>query len=180
METGSYATFPSLQYVSNSINTGTDRMTVTVDFSQTTPFSALTELCEKFDAMMDIEYSDDDKTYGMISFVNKSTINFKGYNLRPETNLSALSLTRKSDNFCSLMHVSGGEDADGGLVSILPDMPTDVQNYFLSFYPHIISEPDDVPDWDTKTEAEKANYPSYKYCLKYAKASGLKLILTKG
>lgn len=180
LETGSYATFPSLQYISNSINTGTDRMTITVDFSQTTPFSALTELCEKFDAMMDIEYSDDDKTYGMISFVNKSTIEFKGYNLRPETNLSALSLTRKSDNFCSLMHVSGGEDADGGLVSILPDMPTDVQNYFLSFYPHIISKPDDVPDWDTKTEAEKADFTSYNYCLKYAKASGLKLILTKG
>lgn len=144
LETGYYADFPALQQVQSGITKTPHRMKATMSISDSTPFNALVELAKKFNANLRAEYSDKEDQPGIIYFENKLLPTFKGYQLRPEVNLSAFSVSRKTDNFCSIMHVSGGEDADGNIVSMVPTIPVDVQKYFMMLYPHKTHNPHDI------------------------------------
>jgi hypothetical protein len=62
----------------------------------------------------------------IINFYNKERIEYKGLRLYPEINLSNFSYSDKGDNLYNVMHVTGGEDADGNYVSIVPTMPLSV------------------------------------------------------
>lgn len=144
LETGYYADFPALQQVQSGITKTPYRMKATMSISNSTPFNALVELAKKFNANLRVEYSDREDQPGTIYFENRLLPAFKGYQLRPEVNLSAFSVSRKTDNFCSIMHVSGGEDADGNIVSMVPTIPVDVQKYFMMLYPHKTNNLNDI------------------------------------
>lgn len=139
LESGYYADFPSYQKLTAGSTNTTYRMFASLTISGSTPYNAFVELCKKFNATMEVEYSDIEEHPGTIRFRNKMTTNFSGYHLRDNINLSAFSVSRKTDNFCSIMHISGGEDADGQLVSITPTMPKDVQQYFMMLKPISVS-----------------------------------------
>ena len=139
LESNYYADFPSYQKLTQGIYSTTHRMLASMSISGSTPYNALVELCKKFNASLDVEYSDKETDNGTIYFRNKVTSNFNGYHLRDSVNLSAFSVSRKTDSLCSVMHVLGGEDADGQLVSITPTMPMDIQEYFTMLRPYSVT-----------------------------------------
>ena len=143
LETNYYADFPSYQKLSQGLTTTTYRMMASLSISGSTPYNALVELCKKFNASMEVEYSDSEGTAGIIYFKNKVTSSFNGYHLRDSVNLSAFSVSRKTDSLCSILHVLGGEDADGQIVNITPSMPADVQEYFTMLHPYTASSESD-------------------------------------
>ena len=138
LENNYYADFPSYQKLTQGSKTTTHRMLASLNVSNTTPFNALVELCKKFNATLEVEYSDTETDQGIIYFRNKMTADFSGYHLRDSVNMSAFSVSRKTDNFCSIMHVNGGEDANGQLVSMVPTMPAGVQQYFTMLKPYSV------------------------------------------
>lgn len=144
LEAGYYADFPALQQVNAGTTRTPYKMKATIDISGSTPYNALVELAKKFNANITVEYSDDENKPGTIYFHNKLLDSFQGYMLRPDVNMSAFSVSRKTDNFCSVMHVSGGEDADGNIVSMVPTIPNDVQTYFTMLYPHRTDKPHEI------------------------------------
>ena len=131
-----YADFPSLQKLQNGVTQTTHRMTATLSLSGTTPYNALVELCKKFNADMSVEYSDNFNTPNILYFTNKVLAKFNGYHLRDNVNLSAFSVSKNASNFCSIMHVNGGEDVDGNIISITPTMPVALQTYFTMLKPY--------------------------------------------
>ena len=135
LESQYYADFPSYQKLTAGATNTTHRMMASLTVSNSTPYNAFIELCKKFNATLIVEYSDIEGYPGTIGFSNKVNANFSGYHLRADINMSAFSVSRKTDNFCSIMHISGGEDADGQIVSITPTMPQDVQQYFMMLNP---------------------------------------------
>lgn len=139
LENNYHADFPSYQKLAHGVTETTNRMMASLGISDSTPYNAFIEVCKKFNASLDVEYSDEEIKPGVIYFKNKTTSQFSGYHLRSEVNMSAFSVSRKTDSFCSIMHISGGEDAYGQLVSIVPTMPQDVQKYFTMLQPHNIS-----------------------------------------
>lgn len=52
--------------------------------------------------------------------------------MRPEINLSDFSYSEEGSQLCNMMHVSGGEDAYGALVSVVPLMPDALCDFFLA------------------------------------------------
>jgi hypothetical protein len=150
LENQYYADFPSYQKLTEGSTDTTHRMLASLTISNSTPYNALIELCKKFNASLEVEYSDTEGTAGILYFRNKITSSFQGYHLRDSVNLSAFSVSRKTDNFCSIMHISGGEDASGQLVSISPTMPQDVQQYFMMLNPiHVESESERISIFNT-------------------------------
>ena len=150
LENQYYADFPSYQKLTEGATDTTHRMLASLTISNSTPYNALIELCKKFNASLEVEYSDVEGVPGILYFGNKMTSSFQGYHLRDSVNLSAFSVSRKTDNFCSIMHITGGEDANGQLVSISPTMPQDVQQYFMMLNPiHVESESERMSIFNT-------------------------------
>lgn len=126
--------FPNL-LTTNYLNSY-DEVVTTMEITNTTPYAAFTQLCNDFNALLTIHYPDTivnegvSNTKTIIDFSNLQTIQHHGYTVRPETNLTSFSVSRKTDNFCSVLRVSGGEDTDGMLVSLMPSMTSDISNFF--------------------------------------------------
>lgn len=110
----------------------------TVNIENSTIYNALVQLATDFNALLDITYPEyienEDGTWDLtptyIDFINIRNSRFEGYIVRPETNLNSFSVSRKTDNMNSILYVSGGEDADGLMVSVMPSMPSTVQEFF--------------------------------------------------
>lgn len=149
LETKEFADFPNM--LTTSMIQWTERTSSTLELSDTTPFSAMVELANKYGAALIITYpysnanKNNEKT--IIGFKNQQTIPFKGLYVRPEVNLSNFSVSRKTDNFCSILWVEGSEDADGNIVSLMPDMPQEIENFIVSLEAAKI----DWRNWDTTT-----------------------------
>lgn len=135
LEADYYASFPAWQQLGGGLVKSRVKMKATISASNSTIYNALVDVATKFNANMRVEYSDIDGEPGIIYFDNKITQDHSGFSFRPSSNISELSLNRKTDNFCSVMHVSGSEDAEGNIVSIAPPIPLDVQLYFKMLYP---------------------------------------------
>jgi hypothetical protein len=99
------------------------KLLVSLELTNTTPYNILNEVTKLFNAIMIPDYS---KNPHIINFYNKERIEYKGLRLYPEINLSNFSYSDKGDNLYNVMHVTGGEDADGNYVSIVPTMPLSV------------------------------------------------------
>lgn len=124
----------NLDFVDN-----TQPLTTTIEIDNSTPYNAFVQLANTYNALLKITYPEsiydasgqyigESKT--KIGFINTLTSTWDGYTIRPETNLSNFSITRKTDNFCSVLKVSGGEDADGQSITLLPNMPPRIQGFF--------------------------------------------------
>jgi hypothetical protein len=110
--------FPNTLYESGTY----ERMKCSLDLSGSTCYNALVEIANLFNAIIRVSYNEN-KPGGIIYFINKDRIQFKGYRLLPTVNLNAFTLNKDSSNFSSLMYVTGGQDAEGAMVSIIPTMP---------------------------------------------------------
>ena len=109
-------------------------MVASLQVSNTTCFNALVELATLFNANISITYSDNISKPNIINFINKDSFKFKGLRLREDINTTNLNLSTNADDFCSIMKVSGGEDSNGQIVSLMPEMPIDLKVYILETY----------------------------------------------
>jgi len=116
--------FPNTLYESGTY----ERMKCSLDLSGSTCYNALVEIANLFNAIIRVSYNEN-KPGGTIYFINKDRIQFKGYRLLPTVNLNAFTLNKDSSNFSSLMYVTGGQDADGAMVSIIPTMPSMISEW---------------------------------------------------
>lgn len=114
----------------------TERTYSTLKLENVTPYAAMIELADKYGAVLDITYPYANKNKNnkltIINFKNQQMKKFKGLYVRPEVNLSNFSISRKTDNFCSILRVSGGEDADGNIVSLMPEMPYEIESFIIN------------------------------------------------
>lgn len=113
--------FMGISKFPDNLYLGNKEKKVSIEISNSTPFNILTEIIKLFNAIIDINY--DDHT---INFFNKDDLEYIGLQLKPEINLSAFSYSEKGDNLYNMLTVTGGEDAYGNLVSIVPSMPQSV------------------------------------------------------
>ena len=116
--------FPNTLYGSGTY----ERMRCSLDLSGSTCYNALVEIANLFNAIIRVSYNEN-KPGGTIYFINKDRIQFKGYRLLPTVNLNAFTLNKDSSNFSSLMYVTGGQDAEGAMVSIIPTMPSMISEW---------------------------------------------------
>lgn len=99
------------------------KLLVSLELTNTTPYNILIEIAKLFNAIMIPDYT---TTPHNINFYNKERIEYKGLRLYPDINLSNFSYNDKGDNLYNVIHVTGGEDAEGNYVSIVPSMPLSV------------------------------------------------------
>jgi len=116
--------FPNTLYESGTY----ERMKCSLDLSGSTCYNALVEIANLFNAIIRVSYNEN-KPGGTIYFINKDRIQFKGYRLLPTVNLNAFTFNKDSSNFSSLMYVTGGQDAEGAMVSIIPTMPSMISEW---------------------------------------------------
>ena len=132
LNVGYYPDFPNKLDLETSKEPTT--MVASLQVSNTTCFNALVELATLFNANISITYSDNISKPNIINFINKDSFKFKGLRLREDINTTNLNLSTNADDFCSIMKVSGGEDSNGQIVSLMPEMPIDLKVYILETY----------------------------------------------
>ena len=146
----------SLDYIKT-----TSPLKTTMTIENSTPYNAFVQLANDFNALLDITYpqpiyKDEELPSGetismyigesksKIGFTNNKTRKWNGYTVRPETNLSNFSITKKTDNFCSILHVTGGDTSEGQPVGLMPVMPPRIQAFFE---PYITLPNDSTDTW---------------------------------
>lgn len=115
------------QFPDNLYNRMGSTRRVSFSIESSTPYNILMEICKLFNAVIQVDYE-----HNYIGFINKERVEWKGFIMRPEINLSDFSYSEEGSQLCNMMHVSGGEDAYGALVSVVPLMPDALCDFFLA------------------------------------------------
>lgn len=102
-----------------------ERMRVSLEMTST-PFNIITEILKLFNANLVLDYENH-----LINVEYKEYADLKGLTLRPEYNLSSFGYTEDSNELFNIMHVQGGEDAKGNLISLLPPLSDELRNFLL-------------------------------------------------
>lgn len=110
----------------DNLSTNSSEMKVSLDLSNTTPYNALVEIAKLFNALIELDY-----TNKIVYFKNIETIKKTYLNLKPEVDISAFSYGEQGSNLFNIMHVTGGEDAYGSYIGILPSMPRSLSAIFM-------------------------------------------------
>lgn len=103
-----------------------DEMKVSFELNDVTPYNALTELAKVFNAIIKVNFNSK-----KIYFINKEKLSYQGLTLRPDVNISNFSFNEEGNNLYNIMNVIGGEDAYGGYVSIVPNIPQSLSSLLL-------------------------------------------------
>ncbi len=140
------------QFPDNLYNTSGE-MKVSLELTNTNVYNAIIEISKLFNAIIRLDF--DNK---IISFINKEKMNYKGLRLRPNINLSNFSYSDKADSLYNIMHVSGGEDANGSYISLLPDMPVTLTTIFIE-----LENPSNNLNADTIANTKYYLLPTYYY-----------------
>lgn len=110
----------------DNLSINSSEMKVSLDLNNTTPYNALVEIAKLFNALIELDYKNK-----IVYFKNIETIRKKYLNLKPEIDISAFSYGEQGSNLFNIMHVSGGEDAYGNYIGILPSMPRSLSTIFM-------------------------------------------------
>ena len=87
-----------------------------------TLYNALVEFGNSTEKNLKINYAGK-----KISYEDK-TKDYRGFKLRPEVNIQSLGLSFAGDQMVNVLRVSGGTDAEGVPVSIIPELSTEIIN----------------------------------------------------
>lgn len=123
---------------------------ITLEVENSNPYNVLIEACNTLDCLMRVNYKRQ-----TISFYQKQYLEFSGYRYRPESNLQSFNVDYSSSNFTTLMHVIGGENEYGEIITLVPAIPTAVQTYILEHWAKKELVFNNRFEW-------KQNYPPYK------------------
>ena len=113
-----------------TVNTLLSTQKVTFEIDNSNPYNAIIEACNTVNAQLSIDYRN--KT---LTFFNKNNRPFSGYRYRPELNLSKLGASYSGENMATIMHVTGGTNERDINVTLVPYMPSVMQNLLLSSSP---------------------------------------------
>lgn len=80
-----------------------------------------------------------------ISFYQKEYIPFSGYRYRSEVNMQSFTASYDCQDFSTIMHVVGGENEYGEIITLVPAMPIAVQSFLIAKY--AIKDAGDIPHW---------------------------------
>ena len=89
------------------------------------PYAVLIEACNTCNAYMDVNYFTK-----QLDFYRKNLVRFSGYRYHPERTLIEYSPSNSGEELTTVLHVSGGTDAEGRIVSITPSLPFAVRQWF--------------------------------------------------
>lgn len=126
----------------------------TLELSGSNFYNGLIELCSIFDAEVQFNYE-----RKIISFIPKSSYQYKGIHLSPDFNIKSFTRNASSEQLYTVIDVYGGENEDKQ-VTLLPDMPIAFKNYFWECVNHNFIN-DDERDYFENYQTDK-----YKELLK--------------
>ena len=109
---------------------GYERLTTqqfSLEVENSNPYAALVEACNTVNAYMKIDH----KNY-RISFFRKDNVQDSGYRYHPDRNLLTYSSDYSGEELCTMLHVSGGEDEFGNIITLTPDIPPNVEIFLKS------------------------------------------------
>ena len=94
----------------------TRKTTLIVDNSN--PYNVIIEACNSFNAYLMVDYHNH-----LLKFYRRDSVGFSGYRYFPETNLKTFNVNGSSDNFISILHVTGGTNEYDEQVTMVPGIP---------------------------------------------------------
>ena len=111
--------FPATIYGFNT----TRENTATLELEGSNTLNGLIELATLFNARVEVVYPKNLNEPRVIYFRNKSVAHNSYVVLDKNVNLNDLGLSNTSEEFCTVLHVSGGVDANENIVSLVQPMP---------------------------------------------------------
>lgn len=100
-----------------------------LEVSSSNTYNALVELAKVSNSFLKFNYADKE-----IKFVSKNDVSFiKNYKLTLESNLEDISTSFSLDEFYPILYVLGGEDEFGIAVSMIPEVPETVFDFFRNW-----------------------------------------------
>lgn len=110
---------------SQSLDAELETQPFTLEVTDSNPYNILIEACNTINAYMDVDYNKK-----RLDFFRKDLVKeFSGYRYTPSVNASDYSVDYNGEEMTTVLHVSGGEDARGNLVTIVPPMPDAVRKW---------------------------------------------------
>lgn len=100
---------------------------ITLEVFDSNPYNIIIEACNALNAFMKINY-----TLRKITFYQRDKVRFSGYRYRPELNLRNLDAEYNINEMATIMHVYGGTDENGQIVSITPTVPDPIMQWWCS------------------------------------------------
>ena len=102
---------------------------MTLEIEDSNPYNVIIEACNTIGYSLKVNYNT--KT---ISFYNKKNKKFSGYRYYPDINLNNFSVSYNGDNLTSILHVLGGKNEYGEVITMIPSIPTAFKNYITKKY----------------------------------------------
>lgn len=99
---------------------------ITLEVLDSNPYNVIIEACNTLNCFIRIDYYNQ-----QISFYQKNQIPFSGYRYRPEVNLQSLTVDYDGSNFSTMLHVVGGENEYGEIITLVPSLPIAIQTTLL-------------------------------------------------
>ena len=119
--------YPEWDVSISSSNDLLEKMTLEIEDSN--PYNVIIEACNTIGYSLKVNYNT--KT---INFYNKKNKKFSGYRYYPDINLNNFSVSYNGDNLTSILHVLGGENEYGEVITMIPSIPTAFKNYITKKY----------------------------------------------
>ena len=99
---------------------------ITLEVEDSNPYNVIIEACNTLNCFMRVDYK-----RRRISFYQKEYIPFSGYRYRSEVNMQSFTASYDCQDFSTIMHVVGGENEYGEIITLVPAMPNAVQTCIL-------------------------------------------------
>ena len=100
---------------------------ITLEVENSNPYNIIIEACNTLNACMSVDY-----TRKIISFYQKDKIKFSGYRYRPEINLKQFDPSYTINELSTILHVQGGVNEYGEIISLVPAVPSTIEDKILS------------------------------------------------
>ena len=100
---------------------------MTLEIENSNPYNALIEACNTVGAKLVVDYY-----LKRLDFVRKNLLDFSGYRYTPKHSLIAYDADHSAEEMTTILHVSGGEDSSGRIVTMVPSMPKPVRNFLYT------------------------------------------------
>jgi hypothetical protein len=136
--------------------TNSGKMKVSLNISESTPYNILIEILNLFGAVLTINYET-----GELNVFNKERRKQEGLQLRPNINLDTFSYSENSNDLYNIMHVSGGEDAYGGLITMISSIPTTLCDLLINLDHDNVQDRTKIINSEHAEKSDSIYYPDF-------------------
>ena len=96
-----------------------------LEITNSNPYNVLIEACNTVNALLRVNYNTK-----RLDFIRKDLIPFSGYRYSSDTNCVDYTSDYSGEQLTTMLHVSGGVDSNDMQISMIPDMPDTIRQYF--------------------------------------------------